>query len=263
MATTFTVETYPEWEMPLGVADWAASKDLEYVYIMHDKDKKDDGEKVKPHYHILVRVPNDMTISAFSKNAGIDHRWIRERNNWRESALYMLHLSKKAKDNPNKFKYPIEALKGNADTIEKVKKIVARASGNQQLKSGEDDNGIIQILDYIESFDYLTTAALVRWCCANGLYSVYRRAGRIVTDLLAEHNRNCQFTLQDTLYQMKLEQMEKRLSAQEKELQKAFGDMWERQKNPFNGNVAWVEKGVSEESIRQMRKNLDEIQKGA
>lgn len=253
MATTFMIMTYPDRKDSMAAYEWARDKGYEYVYILHDKDCLEDGSKEEPHYQGMVRVPNEMSVSAFSKNTGLDKRWIRERNNYKETALYLLHRSKESMEDERKFKYPLEELKGDDRLIVKIKKLLEYTQGNRQKPAGEDDKGILQILDFIESFDYLSTAVLVRWCCENGLYSVYRRAGRIVADCLAEHNRNCQFTLQDTLYQKRLEMLEKRLSEQEKELERAYGDLWERQKNPFTGNIALAEKTVDMDLIRKIQ----------
>lgn len=260
MPTTFFVESYPEWENCFAAKEYAESKDYEWLMIKHYGEVKEDGSEKKEHYHTLVRTPNDMSVSAFSKNSGVEQRWIRERNNWRETARYMVHLSDSAvREGKKVFDY--EELEGPLKdrAIEYIKKKMEPG----RVRSSEDDKGILQILDYIDSFDYLPTAALCRWCCENGLYSTYRRAGRIVADILQEHNRHCEFTLKDTIYQMRLEQMEKRMSKAERELEKAYGDLAERMKNPFTGKFVWEEDEEFKESVALMDGQIKEILKGA
>lgn len=257
MATTFFCLSYEEWENPFQAKEWSEKSGKEWLMIKHEGELLENGEVKKSHYHTLVRTGNDMTISAFCKNTGLDSRWVRERNNWQETARYMVHESDSAKEE-GKIVFPLESLQGNL--VEKAKKYILKKR-NKKPKC-DDDKGIIQILDYIETFDYLTTQALVRWCCQEGLYSVYRRAGRIISDCLVEHNRNCQFTLQDTLYQMRLEQMEKRMTEAEKELEKVYGDFWSKQENPFNGRV--IDKDVEfTKSVKDMMKKIKEIEEAS
>ena len=258
MPTTFIILSYPEWDKgPVGES-WAKDKGYEYFWILHDKDYLDQEltNSEKPHYHCLVRTPNDMTDSAFCKNVGIEERWVRNHNNWKESVLYLLHLSKKSINDKRKYKYPYEALQGDENCLKKAKKYIESVTGNQQRKSGEDDKGILEIIDFIESVDSsISTAVLTRWCCSHNLYSVFRRSGRIVLDILAEHNNSCQSTVQETIYRIKIEQLEKRMTAQEKELERAYGDLWQRQINPFNGEVSFSTKGVDMDLLKEIQES--------
>lgn len=232
-------------------------KGYPYVYALHDKDKDDEGNLKKAHYHIEVRVPAGMSLSAFKKNVGI--RYAEPLKSWEGYAVYLLHADSESKSK-GKYIYPESVLQGTM--VEEVRKVLNKALGKNQKRKIEDDKGVLDILDFIESMDYLTTACLVRWCCHNNLYSVYRRSGRIVADVLAEHNRNCQFTLQDTLYQMRLEAMEKRLTIAEKELERAYGDFESRVTNPFTGKCISNQEEYSD-SIREMMKQLKEFEVGA
>ena len=226
---------------------------MNYVYALHDKDIDELGNAKKAHYHVLVRVPGGMTLSAFKKNVGI--RYAEPLKSWEGYCVYLIHADKESKSR-GKYQYTVDCLYGNLkeDAIKVINKIL----GNNQKRKSEDDKGILEILEFIESMDYVTTACLVRWCCQNDLYSVYRRSGRIVSELLQEHNRNCQFTLQDTIYKMRLDAMEKRMTIAEKELERAYGDFEKRVTNPFTGKVI-ADNEVYEQSIRELMKNLKEI----
>lgn len=254
---SFAFEWYLEdagFEDLLGILD---SREYPYVYALHDKDLDDQGNPKKAHYHVEVRVPSGMSLSAFKKNVGI--RYAEPLKTWEGYCVYLIHADEKSRKS-GKYQYPVEILKGTMK--DEAIKVINKALGNNQKKKSEDDKGILQILEFIESMDYCTTACLVRWCCQNNLYSVYRRAGRIVSELLAEHNRNCQFTLQDTIYQMKLEAMEKRLTVAEKELERAYGDFTQRATNPFTGKLI-ADNDVYQVSLRKMMEGLEEIQKMA
>ena len=112
MPTTFFVESYPEWNNCFCAKEWAESHDKEWLMIKHYGEVKNDGSPKKEHYHTLIRTGNDMTLSAFSKNIGLDTRWIHEQNNWRETARYMVHESDTAIKEGKK-KFPLEELEGN------------------------------------------------------------------------------------------------------------------------------------------------------
>lgn len=252
----YGIEWYAEDEGLEALISRIEEKGWRYAYILHDKDKNEQGENKKAHYQFLVRTGNGMTLSAFLKNAGV--RYAEVLKSWEGFAVYLIHADEKSKANPYQFQYPENDLRGNM--VDDVKRILRNKLEKKQKSKSEDDMGIIDILDFIASMDYVTMDCLVRWTCQNGLYSVFRRAGRIVSEVLAEHNRNCQFTLQDTLYQLRLEEMEKRMTKAEKELERAYGDLWTRAENPWTGKVI-ADNDIFDASVRQINSQIKEILK--
>lgn len=102
---TFSLVTYCDESLFLPILK-ANSKSFAYIY--HDKDLKDDGSLKEPHFHIVVSFqsnrsphsvrelfpdkPNTFVEVAFDKSACF---------------RYLTHS-----DDPDKFQYPIQAVKG-------------------------------------------------------------------------------------------------------------------------------------------------------
>lgn len=254
---SFAFELYQEDNNLDETLEALSRNEYPFVYALHDKDTFEDGSPKKAHYHFEVRVPGGQSLSAFKKTIGV--KYAEPLKSWEGYAVYLIHADEKSKA-AGKYSYPVDILQGTM--VEDAKRVIAKALGNKQKSKHEDDKGILQIIDFIESVDYISTAALVRWACQEGLYSVYRRSGRIIADILAEHNRSCEFTLKDTYYRMKLDEMERRVSAAEKELERAYGDLYNRVTNPFNGKSV-AENEVYEASIRELNRGIEKIIKGA
>lgn len=264
----FTTKTYLEdhdWDIAI---DRCMHRGLPVAYAIHDRDVyldpdklppgKNLGDKEKPHCQTLIRLTNGQTVSAFSKNCGVKESHIQGLDSWRDFAVYLLHRDEDS-IRVGKYQYAYDALHGNYRN-ECIEVITNRKSNNFN-RSREEESRIVDIVNYIESFSCsISTATLVRWASQQGLYSVYRRSAGIVQNVLREHNQSCQMTLQESIWQLKLKDMEKRLSAAESEIERAYSDLYHRVSNPFNGKCV-AEKGISEISIRDMKRGIDEILK--
>lgn len=244
----FACEAYLEddnWDYPIKVAN---ENGMKFLYAIHDKDIKEDGELKKKHCHILVHLNNAMTMTAIMKKFRV--RYVEAVKDFIAYGVYLTHTDIKSKEE-GKFLYGIEVLQGNC--IEVIKNRIQKDNRSKK----ENDNDILLILDFIDSCDYVSMNVLIRWCCNNNLYGVLRRAGRIITEVLYEHNRNCEYTLKDTLYKIRLDEMEKRMTAAEKELERAYGDLFTRVKNPFDGKI--VTDGIKSETLESIRNGIKEI----
>ena len=62
-----------------------------YAYILHDKDKNDDGSLKKEHYHFLLFFPNARWGSAILKDIKIDNpNLIEFRENKADAVQYLI-----------------------------------------------------------------------------------------------------------------------------------------------------------------------------
>ena len=88
------------------------------VSPLHNRDVRDDGEKDKDHYHIIVRFPNAKSLSSVRRivgewlleadglvglDEGVDPVWyVRPVNDYATALRYLCHL-----DTPEKAQYPV------------------------------------------------------------------------------------------------------------------------------------------------------------
>ena len=69
-----------------------------FAYILHDKDTKDTGEIVEPHYHLLIVFKNPRSFEAIQRSFVGAH--IEETLNIVSAVNYLIHNGK-----PNKYNY--------------------------------------------------------------------------------------------------------------------------------------------------------------
>lgn len=85
-------------------------ENIDYVYIYHDKDIKEDGTPKKPHYHLLLVFPREKSIQKLSKELGIPLNLIEWKAYLNKAVQYLIHMNA-----PDKAQYDIDALEGNSN----------------------------------------------------------------------------------------------------------------------------------------------------
>ena len=150
-------------------------KKYDYAYILHDKDKEDNGTFKKPHYHLLIFFPNARWGSSILKEIKIDNSNLIEfRDNKVAAIQYLLHSN-----NLDKYQYPIEDIISNIDINIYF----------NNLKNREEQDVAI-IYDFILNYKgILYFIQLYNFCVSNNLWPSYRRNYSIIKDVLIEHNR--------------------------------------------------------------------------
>lgn len=145
-----------------------------YSYILHDKDKLEDGSLKKPHWHVSIWFSNAKWRDALSKELGVEPNYIQPSNNSTHDLRYLVHA-----DDPDKFQYDVNEIHTNMKIdIEKA------------LTDVNEEEKVIKILDILNSIDgVISTDAYVRMVCAAGLYSEFRRSSFVFLQVLNEHNR--------------------------------------------------------------------------
>lgn len=144
---------------------------------------------IKPHTHVLWREDYSTSISTVAARYNHPARLIQvvgrdaEHKNYKGAMIYLLHIDRKSVA-AGKRKYTKDALFG--PWKEKAVQVIEKYKEDTRNR----DNDIILILDYIQNKPGISTADLVRWCCANNLYSVYRRSASIVGNILREYRDN-------------------------------------------------------------------------
>ena len=147
-----------------------------YAYILHDKDKNEDGSLKKLHYHLLIFFNNARWGSAILKDINIDNpNLIEFRDNKTEAIQYLTHSN-----NLDKFQYDFNDIITDIDISIYFNKI----------KSNEQSD-ICIIYDFIVNHDgFIYYVELYNYVLSNNLWSTYRRNYSIIKDLLLEHNSN-------------------------------------------------------------------------
>lgn len=204
----FTTLTYLEdsdWAMPFTVAKFYG---YPYCYAVHDKDSAD-----KVHCQSIIRVPHPQTISAFAKKFHIAERKVQILSSWRDYCLYLIHADFDSKI-MGKYQYSDEILCGNFK--DEVQKVIRYHKEDNFGKSKEDDQSILQIIDFIESCEYISTKEVIRWCCLNGLYSNLRRSAGLIQSVIKEHNNLSAPVIRDTTYNIRMTMLEEKLEELEK-----------------------------------------------
>lgn len=129
-----------------------------YAYILHDKDKKEDGTAKPPHYHIMVRFTDAYKLKTI---VGIFDNLIPEqyfegiKGRWGDALAYLTHSNA-----PEKYQYDPAAVVSNFAW----EKEAAEAKKIKELEEVIDkiDSGEIRLFNYT---DYMTA----------NFYAKYRR----------------------------------------------------------------------------------------
>lgn len=151
----------------------------DYVGVLHDHDKKDDGEEAKPHYHFVFYFPNPRFASAFAKELGIDDRFVRANDDHgkpykRDEAIkYIFHYGY-----PDKHQYSVED--GFGSLIPLAEKLCC-----EKLSEASQVMLILSILDKLPR--NASYRKFLEEVCKQDLYAAFRRMGATAGRLFDEH----------------------------------------------------------------------------
>lgn len=149
-------------------------KGFDYAFIKHDKDLKEDlSDFKKVHFHFLIFMQNQKTISALSKVLSVNENQIQFIRNKRGAIRYLTHA-----DNNDKADYDINDIKSNLDLYQYFSNVVSDENIDIQM--------IVEFIDFQKKT--ISFKALMRFVVDAGMWSTYRRNYTIIKDLLYEHN---------------------------------------------------------------------------
>lgn len=124
-AHIFEIKVYPEnrynadSKIPCNSADIIPLLEkrfdkYKWAWILHDRDRKEDGELCKPHIQFLVNATGTtISLDKIRRDYSISYSNVYAKEDWVESVKYLLHRSRKSINNSNKFKYPLTDLHYN------------------------------------------------------------------------------------------------------------------------------------------------------
>lgn len=147
-----------------------------YIYILHDRDIKDDGEIKKEHYHVILHFPNARTIKTLSKKLNVEENNFYIIKSFTGQLRYLIHY-----DDDEKTRYNVEEVKGTLFMLSKFK---------SSIKGSQDETAdVSQIYEFIFDNDISDLSILLDFVLDNKLYSSFRRNYCMFKDLLALNNR--------------------------------------------------------------------------
>ena len=154
-----------------------------YVGILHDGELKEDGSMGKPHWHIILSVPNARSLRGMQKELGrydIDQRFVRmipTAHDLHESRLYLLH-----RNVPLKKQYDVADLFGNN---------VVSITDPEVDDSTTEEQQVLALMELLRGINRsLYVREFLRLVCDAELFSVCRRMGVWSIRLLEEHNQS-------------------------------------------------------------------------
>lgn len=160
----------------------AQKHDCDFIYILHDKDTSDsdDTKILKPHYHLLIFFPNQITISSFKKKfMNYPPHLISTIKDKRKAIQYLIHTN-----HPQKYQYQISDI----EYSERIN--IEDYFIDQNNKILQESQNIQKIIDIICQpniiYDKYYKKQILEDILRQGLYSDYRRGYQIFKDLLKD-----------------------------------------------------------------------------
>lgn len=164
----YTLILYPE-DVTHMYALTIIQEKYDYAMILHDKDKLENGETKKEHYHVVIHFKNARSRKATAKELGIEENYITGCD-LKAQLRYLVHI-----DDKDKYQYEIDEVEG---TLKKL--FLDYIEVNRKNMSLE----IKEIIKGIEENKIATIKELMIWGCDNGYIDIILKNSYIFTKLL-------------------------------------------------------------------------------
>lgn len=163
-------ETYDYNEVLDRLTGWGYD---EWAYIVHDRDKKPDGEPKKEHIHVILKKSSPTALITIARQLGIPSQYVQRVKNWTKMVRYLVH-----EEDTDKVKYEME-------------EIVSSDSAKiaMYFKDEDETEQAYRIINYLTESGCRSYIQLVEWCCANGLYAACRRNASMWINCIKENER--------------------------------------------------------------------------
>lgn len=169
----FGILLYPDCESHRYAIDHIV--DYSYAMILHDKDVNEDGEILKPHYHVVLLFKNAIWNTALAKELQIELNYIQQIRNEEAALQYLIHWNE-----PKKYQYAVDCVSGplRQRLIQSLRKDL---NENEKVK---------EMLVYLTTLEHhITIVEFSQYCSENGYWDVFRRASVIFLRVIDEHNK--------------------------------------------------------------------------
>mgnify|MGYP001152067238 CR=1 FL=1 len=157
----------------------AIKQTQESIWIRHDQDiNEETGEPKKPHYHVVMKLKVNCTISALSKKIGVKENMIEPVKKSLNGCLkYLIHYG-----DDNKYNYSPDDVLANSDKLKnRFLELVTK-----DIPEGEK---VLSIYEFINSINKpINVNVLFKYVQKHNLWDAYRRNYAIIKDLTYQHN---------------------------------------------------------------------------
>lgn len=150
----------------------------DYAMICHDSDTNENGEILKPHYHVVLRFPNAKWNTALAEELGITENYFEESRSLKRSLLYLIHFY-----DEDKFQYSVDNVTGP------LKKRLEEFVKNDGKSESEKVLEIFEEIDNIDELINFTT--FCKHIAKIGYWEVLRRSSGLIIRYVDEHNKKC------------------------------------------------------------------------
>lgn len=148
------------------------------IWIEHTKDYNEDGTKKKAHYHFILKVKNNLTISSLAKKVSCGANMIEPIKKSFDGALkYLIHYN-----NEDKYQYSSSDVQSNSDKLlQRFKNAI-----NEEEPGEEKAEAIEQIIDsYTE---YIKLNVISKQIRKQGKWTYFLRYFNYFMRYIEEHN---------------------------------------------------------------------------
>lgn len=137
----------------------------QWAYVLHDKDVDDNGNKKRPHWHIICRLKYPQQTALYAHLFDVPEHFVNKiKGKWSDVCKYLIH-----ENAPTKFQYSVEEVKTNFDFITEKNK-----SFNSRV--GEIIHGITTgVIRDFNITDYVLDGEFVKYGMAIKRSFEYRR----------------------------------------------------------------------------------------
>lgn len=221
----FAMLLYPEDESHMAALKLLQDGGYKYAAILHDRDVYSVHDEVaaelvgtpkKPHYHVVLRFPNDRWRTAMATELGIAPNYIKACVCFDGALRYLIHNGY-----PEKYQYALSDVFGPlASELEKV------------VTDKTEDERVLELVESITSTrGVITYTAMLIDACKAGRYGDFRRLGNGVKWLIDEHNAKYERHMFQTMGGTPLSEMGKEYNKKVTDLSfEQLVDFYERHK---------------------------------
>lgn len=149
----------------------------DYAMICHDRDTNENGEVLKPHYHVVLRFQNAKWSSALAEELGITENYLEETRSLKRSLLYLIHFYEE-----DKYQYSVET-----DVTGPLKKRLQEFIKNDGKSESEK---VLDIFNEVDNYKgEINYKVFCRHIAKIGYWDVLRRSCSLIIRYVDEHNK--------------------------------------------------------------------------
>lgn len=162
----FSCVVYEENEQFYRVLQNTLKNNLDYIYILHDRDD------VNPHYHFVIYTKIATTISKISKLLDLPCNYIntynmenniKKRYTMKQTISYLIHYKMQ-----DKYNYPFEDVKTNIYPM-------CQKYYNILTNNKEDNREINEIIAFIDDNDIRSLKEVIHFCLENNYTNTLKK----------------------------------------------------------------------------------------